>query len=222
MQESDLTIILPTYNEEGAVGLVIDEIKALSLNCNILVVDGNSIDETSNIVAWKKVPMMIDSGEGKGSAMQQGFKAVKTPYVIMMDSDYTYPAEYIPLMYYLLISGYNVVTGYRYSREKDSMTSLNLVGNRMLSFLASILYRYDIIDVCSGMWGFRKEALEGFNLISKGFTFEADLFINARKNNCRISQIPITYRKRPEGSRAKLKVSDGLKIGWFLLRGKVR
>ncbi len=76
-------------------------------------------------------------------------------------------------------------------------------------------------DVCSGMWGFRKESLEKFNLVSNGFTLEADLFVNSIANKCVIFQTPIHYRKRSGGS-PKLKIWDGFKIAWFLVKERFK
>lgn len=213
----DLTVILPAYNEEKTVGLVIDEIKSLYSDCRILVVDNASTDNTRWIAKERGVDIVEEPRRGKGNAMKLGFMLADTPYIIMMDSDYTYPARGIGLIYSLL-ERYDVVIGYRALREKSSMVPANVCGNHLLSLLASIMFGYRVYDVCSGMWGFSKEALSKFRIGSKGFTLEVDLFANSVNTGCTIGQIPIVYRPRPYGSIGKLKVSDGIGIGWFLLR----
>lgn len=162
---------------------------------------------------------------GKGVAVRHAIrklhKSIDYKYLIMIDGDYTYPAFYIPYIVRCLHGGNDVVMGYRKDIEDGAMSPVNRSGNKMLSLLASILYGKRVYDVCTGMWGFRKEVIDKFKLTSKGFTFEADLFTNAVANKCRIKQIPINYRARPSGSTAKLKVSDGFKIGWFLLKKRL-
>jgi dolichol-phosphate mannosyltransferase len=217
--ESNLTIVLPTLNEEQTIGLVIDEIRSLPVLCDILVVD-SSTDNTPNIALRKGVKVIRLSPLGKGYAMRIGFKEVSSPYVVMMDADLTYPADIITATLKLLMAGYDAVVGYRSWKQKDSMTSTNSFGNKVLSLLASILYRRRVKDVCSGMWSFRKEALDKFNLRSSGFTLEAELFTEVVRHKCKLAQIPILYRARPQGSKAKLKVSDGFKIGWFLIKSR--
>ena len=218
MGESKLTIILPAYNEEKSIGRVIDEIRSLPVKCDILVVDNRSINGTFSIASSKEVKVVVEEQIGKGNAMKRGFKEAETPYVIMMDSDYTYPAIYLQELYKLLSGGCDVVVGYRKWKQCGSMTPLNSFGNRLLSLLASILYGYDVYDVCSGMWGFRKEVLDTFDIGGGGFTLEAELFINSVRSGCTIVQRPMVYRRRLEGDRAKLKVWDGFKIGWFLVK----
>ena len=215
----EVTILLPAYNEEETIGRVIDEVREVMPYCQILVAYTPSSDETENIVVWKKVPMITVPSRGKGTAVDRGLKFIKTDYIIMLNSDFTYPAQYLAAIYQVLTKlGADVVLGYRAIKEKDSMSPLNSLGNWALSLLASVLYRKRVYDVCTGMWGFRTEALRKFQLTSQGFTLEADFFINSIRNKLKVEQIPIAYRKRLGTSRPKLKLQDGLKIGWFLVK----
>ena len=138
---------------------------------------------------------------------------------MMMDADYTYPAKHI---LDLLANLEDVSMGYRHKREAGAMTRMNAFGNRMLSLLASVLYRRKVHDVCTGMWAFRGDVLNKFTLTSTGFTLEADLFVNAVRSGCRISEVPIEYRRRLDGCKPKLRVLDGFKIGLFLLKKRLR
>ncbi len=219
---SDLTILLPTKNEVEAIGKVIDEIRLHCRDSRILVVDGKSTDGTLEMVIGKNIDIdvFVGEGNGKGSDVKLALPLIKTPYVVMVNADYTYPAIYIQTIYNLLkMNYYDVVTGCRQLKEKGSMSSANTFGNFFLSLLASILYRYRINDVCSGMWGFRREVLNTFDITSRGFTLEADLFTNSVKHKCRICQIPIEYRKRLGGSKPKLTILDGLEIPHKMVEG---
>jgi hypothetical protein len=64
--------------------------------------------------------------------------------------------------------------------------------------------------------------VRNFNLTSEGFTLEADFFTNAIHNKARILQFPIGYRKRVGKSEAKIKIWDGAKIGWFLIKRRFK
>jgi dolichol-phosphate mannosyltransferase len=213
-------VLLPTLNEEATIGQTIDDVRRYAPDSEILVIDSCSGDRTVDVAINMGATVISVDLRGKGRAVREalGKLATKSDYYIMMDSDYTYPARHIPQIIEELSNGVDVVMGYRKKRDRGAMTAVNTFGNKALSFLASVLYNYWVRDVCTGMWGFRKEALEDFNLTSNGFTLEADLFTNAVKVGCEIRQIPIGYRARPDGSVAKLKVSDGFKIGWFLIK----
>lgn len=217
---SNLTIVLPAYNEEASLGSVIDEIRALPMECDILVVDGNSQDDTYNVAVHKDVKVVTEPLRGKGQAIRKGFGLVSTPYIIMMDSDGTYPAEYIPETLHSLEMGNEVVIGHRRWKSKGSMSLINSLGNKFLSILASTLYGTKVKDVCSGLWGFRKDTLDKFHLSSNGFTLEAELFTKVVKHECQLDQIPIVYRPRFGGSNSKLRLSDGFRITWFLVKNR--
>lgn len=215
---TDLTILLPALNEEVAIGLVIDEIRKLPFPCEVLVIDNGSTDKTVKLAKSKNVKVVSESEKGKGNAIRRGIGLVSTPYVVMVNSDYTYPIQDIRVVYALLcLEGMDVVIGCRQLKEPGSMGAANSFGNWGLSLMASILYRHGIYDLCTGMWGFKTEKLKEFDITSRDFTLEADLFINALRHGCRIEQIPIGYRKRLDGSHPKLKIWDGFKIARHLL-----
>lgn len=220
MMGKKVTVILPAYNEAEAIGQVIDEILEADYPVTILVGDNLSTDGTFEVARGKGVSVVKMNEKGKGGTVQALICLVDAPYLIMIDSDFTYPLGTYNLMRLLscLNGDSDVVMGYRASREKGSMSLTNQIGNRLLSLLASVLYGRWVRDLCTGMWAFKKESLDKFEIVSEGFTLEADLFTNAVRHHCKIEQIPISYRKRPGSSQAKLKVSDGFKIGWFLIK----
>jgi len=222
MNSSNTLILIPTLNEEQAIGKVIDEIQEYTPSNKLLIIDSYSTDKTAT-TAWEKGARVIYAPRGgKGKALRTTLPNILITYqasqlFIMLDGDYTYPAKYIKDIIVALQKS-DVVVGYRQKLEAGSMPLANRMGNKGLSLIASILYQKKIKDLCSGMWGFRRSALSKFKLTSNGFTLEADLFINTVKNKLRLAQVPIEYRPRLEGSKAKLRLIDGLKIGWFLLR----
>ena len=97
------------------------------------------------------------------------------------------------------------------------MTLLHSIGNFGLSLGASILTWCWIRDVCSGMWGFRTDVAKSFELVSRGFTLEAEFFVNVVRGDLKLEQIPIQYFPR-QGGKAKITVRDGFKIAWFLIK----
>jgi len=215
-------VIIPTLNEASTIMDTIGDVIQHNPRCGIIVVDSYSTNGTAEKARASGAEVMNAPRGGKGVAVRHAISElhdnIDFKYLIMIDGDATYPAEYIPDIVSRLQNGADVVMGYRKVIEDGAMSPVNKFGNKVLSLLASMLYGKWVFDVCTGMWGFRKEVIDGFRLTSKGFTFEADLFANAVEAGCKIKQIPISYRARPCGSMAKLKVSDGFKIGWFLIK----
>lgn len=214
------TILLPTYNEEKSIVQTIKEVQTYAPEADIFVVDSYSPDNTVALAQQiASVKVLQVKGRGKGLAVRRALSLIESDYYVMMDSDYTYPAKHIPEIVRSLKSGYDVVMGYRKYLQPNSMPLINVWGNVFLSILASIRYRVKVIDLCTGMWGFSRNAVERFKLTSIGFTLEADLFKNAVRNNLKIMQIPIEYRARLEDSKTKLNVGHGIEIAKFLIRG---
>ncbi len=217
--EDDVTILVPVLNEEQTIGKVIGE--SAERGWIVLVGDNGSTDGTYDVSVDKGVVPISVLKRGKGHTIRELIKHVNTPSTVMVDGDYTYLAEDVQQVVEAL-EDYDVVLGCRDYREKGSMTLIHTFGNYTLSLLASLLYSHRVSDINTGLKAFKTDKLKEFDLVSGGFTLEADIFINATKHGCRIGQVPINYRARPDGSKSKLRILDGLKIGWFLIRERFR
>src|SRR5207244_6735568 len=97
-----------------------------------------------------------------------------------------------------IASGDDVVLGSRFlgRMAEGAMTPLNAIGNRVLSALARLLFGVSVTDVCTGMWGFKSDALRRIPLEASGFDLEADLFGSACLSQPRITELPIDYDAR--------------------------
>ena len=217
------TVILPAHNEELAIASTISDIRESVPGCQIVVINNASSDRTEEIARLLGVGVINIPEKGKGNAIRRAIPSLSPlDNIIMLDSDYTYPANSIPAMIVSLNKGTDVVLGYRKWMAPHAMPRLNAVGNKGLSLLASVLYGYYVADVCTGLWGFRPGRLHQLSLKSTHFTLEAEMFENARKLHYKMLQYPIAYRARPDGSIPKLKVSDGAKIALFLIKNRMR
>ena len=222
-----VAILIPTLNEEISIGRVIDRIPVDALShegyeMRIYVIDGNSIDRTTHIAVAKGVELILEKRPGKGAAMQTAFKRITADYFIMIDGDNTYPPEKIAVFLHLLQS-YDIVLGSRLrgNREDGAMPKINVFGNWALTLIARTLYGKKVTDVCTGFWGFRGTAVNSMELAAQGFEIEADMYAECARHGFRIAEVPIDYRKRED--RPKLSsISDGLRIGLFLLKKRYR
>jgi dolichol-phosphate mannosyltransferase len=223
MKKRLIAIILPTLNEEQTVGKVIDEIPYSRFDKNrykldVTVVDGKSNDRTIEIAKSRGAQVINEPRKGKGRAIITAFNSINADYFFFLDADYTYPATYIPEMLNLLEQGHPIVIGTRLrgKRQRGAIRLINIVGNHILTFMASLLYRNRISDLCTGYWGLRGDIVKTLNLKTDGFQIEAELFIELSKRGYPISDVPIYYRKRT--GKAKLNaLRDGFKIGWLLI-----
>ena len=223
---STLTILLPALNEEDGIGEVIDSVpfaalRAAGFEVRVLVVDGHSTDKTREIAAGRGADVVVQAGRGKGLGVRMGFSLINSDFIVMMDADGTYPTTAIPIFAERLRNGADVVIGSRFAGgiEEGAMSNVNMLGNRILTFLASILYGSKTTDVCTGMWGLNRKAIETLRLNSTGFELEAELFAQASKANLAMREVPVRYSKR-RGTPKLSSLRSGIQIGLKLLRKK--
>jgi dolichol-phosphate hexosyltransferase len=235
----ELFVLVPALDEEEGIGRVLDhvpfdELERMGCDVHVLVVDGASVDATRQIARAKGARVFVQRGRGKGNGVRQAFDRIlhrpsdggESPErlsVVMLDADGTYPVEDIPRFVAALRAGNDVVIGSRFlGRIQDgAMSSLNKVGNRLLSRIAHLMFRVPVTDVCTGMWGLSADFLRQCELRSEGFELEAEIFSAAAAVGARIVEVPIEYR--PRLGKAKLvPLRTGLQIGWALFLERIR
>jgi len=216
----NVVIMLPTLDEAKGLEVVAkniprQKIKQMGWNYQVWVVDGGSTDETKSISLQNEFHFMPQQGKGKGAAMRLGFtKFLQSGYdaLVMLDSDGTYDAKEIPHFLEKLAKN-DVVVGDRLNGNIDpnAMTRLNYFGNHILTWLATGMYGITINDLCSGYWGFTKNAISRMKLNSMKFEIEAEMYTSCVKEGLMIKNIPIRYSARL--GHAKLgSISDGWRI----------
>jgi dolichol-phosphate mannosyltransferase len=189
----DITVVIPTKNEEKAIGKVIDELKGLGFN-NILVVDGYSTDKTAEIVKSKQVHLIYQIGKGKTGALQTAIDNVNTSYIMVIDGDYTYdPSNINELLNY--IDSHAEVIGFRIPISDKSMTKLHKFGNKVLTFVFNILMGTKISDICSGLYILRTDIAKQLRFTGSGFDVEVEIAAQIASKYS-IAEAPINYRPR--------------------------
>jgi glycosyltransferase involved in cell wall biosynthesis len=227
LDKGRVTILIPTKNEEQGIADTIDALplEALDLagyTAEVMVVDGHSTDRTRDIAAAKGARVVLQVGKGKGWGFRSALPHLDADYVIMLDADSTYPAEAIPDFLAALEEGADVVMGSRFKGqiEEGAMKATNIVGNKLLSLMASVLYGKMCTDVCTGMWGFKTGSLQALKLNSNHYEIEAELFAQSAKAGHQIVEVPINYRKRL-GNSGLNSWKDGAKIAAKLARKRI-
>ena len=228
MPDKTICIVLPALNEEEHIAKVIAEIPRAELEergytVRVLVVDNYSTDKTGKVAGENGAEVITEARRGKGNAVRTGFQQAKADFVFILDADYTYPGSFIPEMLDVLLDGYDVVIGSRLkgSRAKGSISRMNIVGNHLLTSMATVLYFHRISDLCTGYWGFKGEVVPKLRLSAAGFELEADLFTQVVKRGYRLGEVPIYYRRR--GTPTKLNsIKSGFRIALKLLANRFR
>jgi len=206
IRPEELTVVIPTLNEAEAIGKVIDELKSYEYN-NILVVDGHSMDRTADIARERGARVVLQETNGKGGALRTAIKLVQTPYMLVMDGDYTYNPMSIKNLLQFGETNDEVI-GVR--RNRENIPLLNRIGNWILNRTFKLLIGSPSSDVCSGMYLLRTEFARQIAITAESFDVEVEIAAQAATQGT-IAEAPVDYRRRV-GRRKLRPFKDGLSI----------
>ena len=199
MPEVEVSVVIPSRNEAGSIGLVIDEVhRALEgLDHEILVVDTESTDGTVDIARSKGARIVAEPRRGYGRAYKTGFAEAKGRYIATLDADLTYPAGRLPEFIGMLDAGADFICGDRLSNlGPGAMTGMHRIGNAMLNVSFRFLTGHRIKDSQSGMWVFRRSILDRLTLLNDGMPFSEELKMEAIMAGLKFAEVAIDYRPR--------------------------
>jgi glycosyltransferase involved in cell wall biosynthesis len=204
-----LSVIMPVYNEKECIENMIERVKKVSVNKEIIVVDDASTDGTREML--EKISGIIllfhNRNRGKGAAVRTALEKVSGDIVMIQDADLEYPPEQYPEVIQPIIDGYaDVVFGSRFLGLHRVFYFWHYIGNRFLTLLTNILYDTILTDMETGVKAFRKTIFDGIKIKSNGFDFEPEITAKILKRGYRLYEMPITYYGRG--------YEEGKKITW--------
>jgi glycosyltransferase involved in cell wall biosynthesis len=215
-KSSQITVIIPTLNEEKSIADLIKELYRGGFS-NILVIDGNSTDCTARIARELGVNVIFQNGKGKGDALRQAFSYEElSDWVVMLDADGSMNPQEILSFLEPLGNGTDVVKGSRFLPEgfSEDMTLFRKIGNKFFLFLVNFLWGAGYTDLCYGYAAFKKDALKKIcpHLKSKNFEIETEIFIKAKKLGLEVKEAPSIELRRRFGKSNLSGIGDGFKI----------
>ena len=192
VRPDQVTIVIPTLNEEEGIANVIEDLKSQRFR-NILVVDGYSTDRTVEIAKSMGAYVLEQVGTGKAGAIRTAVEQVETPYLLVMDGDCTYKASDI---YRLMAHArdYDEVIGAR-TQGRKNIPFVNRLGNWIISKVFKLLFDKPVTDVLSGMYLVKTEKLRESKLTSDSFDIEVEVATSIAIDGD-IAEVPISYEKR--------------------------
>jgi len=217
-----IEIIIPTLNEENTIGELLQSIRSHSFpfDVSVLVIDGGSKDRTVEICKKENVRAIKQKGKGKGIAMREAAEYSKADIIVFIDGDGTYPiSELESLVEPVLTEKADMVVGSRIlgKREKGSISTFNIIGNRLFNRTINFALKSKVTDSLSGYRAMRRDMFNELILFSENFEIEVEMTVEALAKGYQVLEVPIKYGTR-KGTPTKLNpVADGVKIGRTLL-----
>ena len=212
---SRISVIIPAYNEEDSIGLVLDALPQ-NLIHEIIVVDNNSTDDTARSASEKGARVVAEKRRGYGSACLKGISELDNPdIVVFLDGDFSdYPEEIIQLVEPIESGKKDFVLGSRMliPESRSALLPQSRYGNQLAVFLMRLFFRHKFTDL-GPFRAIRYESLKAIAMQDANFGWTVEMQIKAVKKGLRIMEIPVKYRERVGVSKITGTFSGTIKAG---------
>lgn len=208
ISNSNVSILIPIFNEESVVKDTIKRIKKSIPGAEIIAINDGSSDNTyKKLKTIKNIKILNHPYNlGYGASLKDGIRNATKDWIVITDADGTYPLEDIPKLIEH-IDSYDMVVGARIG-EKVQIPLLRRPAKWIIKVLASFLVGKKIADINSGLRIFNKEkALQFMSLYPSGFSFTTTITLSFFTSDYTIKYIPINYYKR-EGKSTIRPIQD--------------
>jgi glycosyltransferase involved in cell wall biosynthesis len=192
-----ITVIIPCLNEEQGIEKVLRAMP--DFVDEVIVVDNNSTDRTSDVAASLGAKVIRETVRGYGRSYKRGFAEATCDLIVTLDGDHSYPVDALSyLIEAFLHLNVDFLNASRFPvRDSQSMSLKNKLGNLGLSLAMSILFFRWVRDSQSGMWVFRRSIVKDMKLESDGMAFSEEIKVEALRNRrIRFGEISIMYSSR--------------------------
>lgn len=229
-----LSIIIPAYNEEKTIHLILDRVKEVKLINNIekeiIIVNDCSSDDTEKaienyIAANPSLNIQYFKhkiNQGKGAALHTGISKASGEYLIIQDADLEYdPQEYNDLLKPVVCGFADVVYGSRFmgSRPHRILFFWHTIGNKLLTLFSNVFTNLNLTDMETCYKLFNTKIIQSVKLKEARFGFEPEVTAKiSRIPNLRIYEVGISYYGRTYKEGKKINWKDGIRAVWVILR----
>ncbi|GLV25468.1 glycosyl transferase [Sphingobium sp. TomTYG45] len=211
-----IAVILPCYNEAGAIAKTVQDFRRALPTADIYVFDNNSSDGSAELAVGAGAIVRRVTQQGKGHVVRRMFADVDADIYVMADGDATYDAAAAPsLVAAMLEDNLDMVVGARKSEVEEAYRRGHRFGNWALTSLLKQLFGRSFTDILSGYRVFSRRFVKSFPVLSAGFEIETEISVHALELAMPVSEIMTAYGARLEGSVSKLST---YRDGWRILR----
>ncbi len=217
-----VSLIIPTRNEEGAIGPTLREVPRDVVD-EIIVIDGHSTDKTWDEVKAELRPqdkLVMQKGKGYGGAFLEGFDIATGDVILLLDADGSHNPNEIPAIIEKVRRGYEYVMASRYMRggHSEDDTIIRWFGNRVFTLMTNMIHGTDVTDSLYLFTAITRDGLTKLNLHSTGFEFCTEIVVKAHRAGLKFAEVPAFERARTAGKTKVNAFWHGLKILRMILR----
>ena len=221
--KNDIRVIIPAFNEQNAVGLVVDEIPKDWVS-EIIVVDNGSSDDTFAQAERSGATALRENRRGYGQACLKGMEHIansttQPDIVVFLDGDHSdHPAQLPELVQPILSGEVDLVIGSRAlgQKERGSMTPQQVFGNWLATTLIRWFYGVSYTDL-GPFRAVRYSSLMAIGMTDTNYGWTVEMQLKAAKLKLRTLDVPVNYRQRIGVSKVSGTVKGTIMAGYKII-----
>ncbi|MBF0120281.1 MAG: glycosyltransferase [Desulfobacterales bacterium] len=202
-KNENITVVIPTLNEEFTIGDVIKIVQKYTNN--ILIVDGHSTDNTVNTAKLFDTRIIYDNRKGKGAAIRGAISHITTPITVFIDADFSHDPNDIPLLIQPIIEGKaDHVSGSRLIGGSSELHGgfdecFRLMGSSFITACINNKFKVKLSESQNGFRAIKTDVLKALDLKENITTIEQEMVIKTLKKGFRMAEVPTHEHKRKAG-----------------------
>jgi glycosyltransferase involved in cell wall biosynthesis len=218
MNKSDVSVIIPAYNESAVIGIVIEKMRTLYPHFEVIVVNDGSNDNTAEMA--EKAGAIVYSHPyniGNGAAIKSGIRIASGEILVFMDGDGQHNPEDIGRMLEFF-PDYDMVVGAR--AKGDQVSFFRGLGNRILNSLAGYVAKFLVQDLTSGFRAVKADiAQKLLYLLPNTYSYPTTMTLGVLRSGRSLKYIPVNVQKRKSGESSVSVSRDGVRF--FMIITKI-
>lgn len=220
-----LSVVIPAYNEFETVEALLERVREVPLDLEIIVVDDGSTDGTRDLLTKLEGDGLIDVlvlqkvNQGKGAALRAGFERASGDIIAIQDADLEYDPHELPTLLAPILSGRaDAVYGSRFLGGPHRVLFFwHSIGNRFLTLLSNMCTDINLTDMETCYKVITADLLKSLPLSADRFGFEPEVTARLAQAGARIYELPISYHGRSYAEGKKISWKDGVAAIWYIL-----